>query len=68
MYAERDTGEVRFLNPRPVRTGCSSGSDVVNSDGERGALGVALHPDWPRTPFVYVYVTRGPGSEPPATN
>jgi len=30
----------------------------VNGDGERGALGVALHPNWPRKPFVYVYVTR----------
>jgi hypothetical protein len=26
VYAERDTGEVRFLNPAPVRISCSSGS------------------------------------------
>ena len=32
----------------------------VNSDGERGALGVALHPRWPREPWVYVYVSRAP--------
>jgi glucose/arabinose dehydrogenase len=64
VYAERETGEIRFYNP-------NTGSDRlffriggVNSEGERGALGVALHPDWSRQPFVYVYVTRGPGSAP----
>ncbi|HXT22665.1 MAG TPA: PQQ-dependent sugar dehydrogenase [Thermoanaerobaculia bacterium] len=29
----------------------------VNAEGERGLLGVALHPDFPRTPWVYVYYT-----------
>jgi len=29
----------------------------VNAQGERGLLGVALHPDFPRTPYVYVYYT-----------
>ena len=58
VYLERNTGWLRFRN-------LQTGVDVrvhrilsVNSDGERGALGVALHPDWPSTPFVYVYVTR----------
>ena len=64
VYLERDTGEVRFLNPRTGSDRLFFRIGGVNSDGERGALGVALHPDWPRTPFVYVYVTRGPGSEP----
>lgn len=64
VYLERDTGEIRFLNP-------ATGADRrffriggVNSDGERGALGVALHPDWPATPFLYVYVSRSPGTQP----
>jgi len=26
--------------------------------GERGALGIALHPDWPAVKLVYVYVTQ----------
>jgi glucose/arabinose dehydrogenase len=30
----------------------------VNGSGERGALGVALHPRWPEKKFVFVYVTR----------
>src|SRR5262245_16350998 len=29
----------------------------VNTQGERGLLGVALHPDFPRTPYVYLYYT-----------
>jgi glucose/arabinose dehydrogenase len=57
-YLERSTGWLRF---RDLQTD----ADVqvhrilhVNSDGERGALGVAVHPNWPAAPFVYVYVTR----------
>jgi glucose/arabinose dehydrogenase len=30
----------------------------VNSDGERGALGVAVDPRWPARRFVYVFATR----------
>jgi glucose/arabinose dehydrogenase len=30
---------------------------TVDSQGERGLLGVALHPDFPRTPYVYLYYT-----------
>jgi glucose/arabinose dehydrogenase len=29
----------------------------VNAQGERGLLGVALHPNFPQTPYVYVYYT-----------
>ena len=57
-YLERGTGELRIINP-------STGADRlvfdiagVNGDGERGALGVALHPAWPAKPYAYVYVTR----------
>jgi glucose/arabinose dehydrogenase len=58
VYVERNTGWLRFRN-------LQTDTDVrvhrilnVNFDGERGALGVALHPAWPSQPFVYVYVTR----------
>ena len=57
-YLERGTGRVRILNP-------GTGSDRtfftisgVNGEGERGALGIALHPDYPASPFVYAYATR----------
>jgi glucose/arabinose dehydrogenase len=58
VYIERNTGWLRFRN---LQTGF--GRRVhriksVNFDGERGALGVALHPSWPTQPFVYVFVTR----------
>jgi glucose/arabinose dehydrogenase len=58
VYLERNTGWLRFRN---LQTGADHRVyrvTAVNSDGERGALGVALHPDWPSSPFVYVYATR----------
>jgi glucose/arabinose dehydrogenase len=51
---------VRLLDPRTGRDRRWTRISGVNSEGERGALGVALHPRWPRQPFVYVYVTRAP--------
>ena len=57
-YLERGTGEVHTLDP-------STGTDHlvrtiggVDGSGERGALGIALHPHWTHTHLVYVYVTR----------
>ncbi|MEP6758711.1 MAG: PQQ-dependent sugar dehydrogenase [Actinomycetota bacterium] len=57
-YLERGTGEVHTLDP-------GSGADQrvftiggVDGSGERGALGIALHPNWPAKPQVFVYVTR----------
>ncbi len=64
VYLERATGEVRFLNPLTGADRLFFRIGGVNSEGERGALGVALHPDWPRQPFVYVYVTRAFGGRP----
>ena len=58
VYLERGTGEVRFLNPKTDFDRRFFDIKGVSGDGERGALGVALHPNWPRKPFVYVYVTR----------
>jgi glucose/arabinose dehydrogenase len=62
VYVERSTGWLRFRN-------LQTGSDRrvhrisnVNDDGERGALGVALHPRWPDAPFVYVFATRNTSS------
>jgi glucose/arabinose dehydrogenase len=58
VYVERHTGWLRF---RTLGTGVDRRIHRitnVNSTGERGALGVALHPDWPNRPFVYVFVTR----------
>jgi aldose sugar dehydrogenase len=64
VYLERASGEVRFLNPETGADRLFYRIGGVHSEGERGALGVALHPAWPREPFVYVYVTRAPGTAP----
>lgn len=57
-YLERHTGWLRFLNPRTGTDRRIHRIQNVNSGGERGALGIAIHPGWPNKPFVYVYVTR----------
>ncbi|MEX2275073.1 MAG: PQQ-dependent sugar dehydrogenase [Actinomycetota bacterium] len=58
FYVEKNTGEIRIWN----RNG---GGDRrfflvrgVNGNGERGMLGIAIHPDYPDPAFVYAYVTR----------
>ena len=61
VYLERGTCEVRFLNPETGFDRRFFRIRGVNGSGERGALGVALHPKWPKQPFVYVYVTRRAG-------
>jgi glucose/arabinose dehydrogenase len=58
IYLERASGEVRFRNPATDFDRLFFRIRGVNGEGERGALGVALHPRWPKKPFVYVYVTR----------
>jgi glucose/arabinose dehydrogenase len=58
VYLERNTGWLRFRN---LQTGIDHRVhrvSNVNFGGERGALGVAVHPAWPTQPFVYVFVTR----------
>ena len=62
IYLERATGGLRLLDPRTGRDRLWHRITGVSSDGERGALGVALHPGWPRMPYVYVYVSRTPAS------
>jgi glucose/arabinose dehydrogenase len=62
-FVEKDTGEIRVLNPDTKRTRLFRDLTGVDGDGERGALGIALHPDFPARPFVYVYVTRVDGGQ-----
>jgi glucose/arabinose dehydrogenase len=57
-YVERSTGEIRILD---LDTGADERFHAVkgvDDSGERGLLGIALHPDYPDQPFVYVYATR----------
>jgi glucose/arabinose dehydrogenase len=57
-YVEKDSGDVRIfdLDAEDDRLFVHVGG--VNGDGERGMLGIALHPDYPDEPLVYVYATR----------
>jgi glucose/arabinose dehydrogenase len=57
-YLERGTGRVRILNPGTGAERTFFTITNVDGNGERGALGIALHPDYPARPFVYVYATR----------
>ncbi|MBA3363137.1 MAG: PQQ-dependent sugar dehydrogenase [Actinobacteria bacterium] len=64
VYLERNTGWLRFRN---LETGVDTRVHRipnVNFDGERGALGVAVHPSWPTRPYVYAFVTRNTSSGP----
>jgi glucose/arabinose dehydrogenase len=64
FYGERFTGRIKIFDP--VAGGASvqffQVSDVVD-DVEQGLLGIAVHPRYPRRPFVYVYATRSIGDE-----
>ncbi len=57
FFTEKSSGRVRIvergrLNPQPFVT------LRVSSSGERGVLGVATHPSYPDSPFVYVLYNR----------
>jgi glucose/arabinose dehydrogenase len=57
-YLERGTGEVHRLVPSTDADHRITTIGGVDGSGERGALGIALHPDWPAVKLVFVYVTR----------
>ena len=64
LITEKATGKVRI-----VRDGAVVGDAIdlaVNSFDERGLLGIAVHPDFPSQPFVYLHWTwtgEGEGDE-----
>ena len=58
FYVEKASGEIRLLNPATDHKPLFFDVSHVLSDGERGMLGIALHPNYPQRPFVYVYATR----------
>jgi glucose/arabinose dehydrogenase len=57
-YLERGTGEVHRLDPSTDADHRITTIGGVDGSGERGALGIALHPAWPKVKQVFVYVTR----------
>ena len=65
LVLEKDTGQIkRVVNGTVTATVLDLG---VNRNSERGLLGIALHPDFPRNRGVYLYWTcrsSGPPSDP----
>ncbi len=57
-YVEKATGQIRTHDVDNDRDSLFADVPGVNADGERGMLGIALDPDYPAQPFVYVYATR----------
>lgn len=57
-YVEKGTGDVRIVDPTTDDDELFVTVGNVTDEGERGMLGIALHPDYPDEPFVYVYATR----------
>ena len=58
FYVERFTGRIRTFNRDTGRTRTFHRIKNIVSDGERGALGLALDPRWPNPKWVYVFVSR----------
>ena len=56
FFTEKDSGKVRVLNGRDLDTTACVDIDV-NSEGERGALGITLHPQFKSNHWLYVYYT-----------
>jgi len=56
LVLQKADGRVRRVTNGILQTG--SVLDVnVDSASERGLLGIAVHPDFPRTPLIYLYFT-----------
>ncbi len=58
FYGERMTGEIRILNTQAGTDKLFVDVPSLLTTGERGLLGLALHPNFPTTPYVYAFATR----------
>lgn len=60
FFTEKNTGRIRVMIGRRLLDRACGDLDVV-SDGERGLLGIALHPNFKRNHYLYVmYTNRTP--------
>jgi glucose/arabinose dehydrogenase len=58
FYVEKNSGQVRIFDPGTDDDSLFYTVPGVDGTGERGTLGIALHPAYPDRPFVFVYATR----------
>jgi len=56
FFTEKNTGKIRILIGQRLKGRACANLDV-NSDGEGGALGIELHPNFKRNHLLYVYYT-----------
>lgn len=56
FFTEKNTGKVRIMEGQRLLDQACVKLDV-NASGERGALGIALHPNFKQNHFLYVYYT-----------
>jgi glucose/arabinose dehydrogenase len=56
FFTEKFTGKIRVVIDSELRRRACADLDV-NASAERGALGLALHPRFARTHYLYVYYT-----------
>lgn len=64
LFTEQKTRRIRMIVNGAVSTTdpITTIADVQTSGNEQGLLGIAIDPDWPARPYVYVYFDRTPGS------
>ncbi len=65
FYAEKETGQIRVIKDG-VLLGLPFATMPVNYAGERGLLGLALHPAFENNGRVYAFYTRSDTGEPTA--
>jgi glucose/arabinose dehydrogenase len=58
IFGERNTGEIRLLDPATKKNTLLYQVSHVQSNGEQGLLGLAADPKYPSKPFIYAYATR----------
>jgi glucose/arabinose dehydrogenase len=59
FYAELKGGRIHILNPATKEDSVFfTIPNLEAAGGEQGLLGIALHPNYPSTPYVYAYATR----------
>jgi glucose/arabinose dehydrogenase len=58
IYGERFIGRIWIYDPATEQSTLFATVTKITGGAERGLLGLAVHPDYPSKPWVYVYVTR----------
>jgi len=61
VFGERFTGNVYFFNPVNGEKVLFFTVPNIVGGTERGLLGLAVHPRYPLSPYIYVYATRNQG-------